>query len=323
MFRYKRLMFGISCAPELFQKIMEHILIKCDGTVNFINDIIIFGCNEDEHDRRLQNTLKTLKDNNVLLNHDKCVYKVNKIEFLGHELSAQGVIPLKKYINNIQTFRAPNTIEELQSFLGLVNFVNKWIPNYATLIEPLRKLLRLKLAKNATIKKVWLKEQDEAFTELKESLSSIKTLGYYDPQDRTQVLADASPVALGSVLVQINSQGPRIIAYGNKSLNQVERRYCQTEKEALALVWAVEHFNIYLYGMKQFEFISDHKPLEIIFGQNSKPCARIERWVLRLQAYNYKIIYKPGKANIADPLSRLCANDNNANNTDLEEIIIA
>jgi len=113
-------------------------------------------------------------------------------------------------------------------------------------------------------------------------------------------------VGLGTVLVQINAEGPRIIAYGNKSLTDCEKRYCQTEKEALALVWAIEHFKIYLYGKKDFKLISDHKPLETIFGKKSKPCARIERWVLRLQAYDYKIIYWPGKNNIADPLSRLC-----------------
>ena len=109
------------------------------------------------------------------------------------------------------------------------------------------------------------------------------------------------------MLIQHDSKGPRIIAYGNKSLTECEKRYCQTEKEALALVWAVEHFDIYLYG-KQFELISDHKPLEIIFGPNSKPCARIERWVLRLQSYNYKVVYRPGKNNIADPISRLSTN---------------
>ena len=86
------------------------------------------------------------------------------------------------------------------------------------------------------------------------------------------------------VLIQYDKTRPRVIAYGNKSLTDCEKRYCQTEKEALALVWTVEHFNIYLYGKDSFELISDHKPLEVIFGINSKPCARIERWVLRLQS---------------------------------------
>lgn len=116
-------------------------------------------------------------------------------------------------------------------------------------------------------------------------------LGYYDPVDRTQVIVDASPMGLGAVLLQFDLKGPRIIAYGNKSLTDPEKRYCQTEEEALALVWAVKHFKIYLYRKDSFELVTDHKPLEVIFGPRSRLCARNERWVLRLQSFNYKIIY--------------------------------
>ncbi|CAK1599301.1 unnamed protein product [Parnassius mnemosyne] len=303
--QYKRLMFGISCAPEHFQKIMEKMLLPCEGVVNFIDDIVVFGRDKKEHDTRLQHVLTVLKDNNVLLNKNKCIFNAKSIQFMGHELSQSGIKPLDKYIKAIETFRPPETIEEIQSFLGLINYVGKWIPNLSTLTEPIRQLLRKKMHKNANIITFWKKEHSTAFDELKNCLSKIPTLGYYDPNDRTQVIADASPVGLGAVLIQYDDNGPRIIAFGNKSLTDIEKRYCQIEKEALALVWAIEHFHMYLYG-KKFELITDHKPLEVIFGTRSKPCARIERWVLRLQAYDYKVIYKPGKSNIADPLSRLC-----------------
>lgn len=305
LFRYKRLMFGISCAPEMFQKILEKMLLGCECTFNFIDDIIVYGATEQEHDERLSKVQKVLEENNVLLNKDKCVYKTKRIEFLGHELTEYGIRPLAKYLTSVKTSRRPNTIEEVQSFLGLVNFVGKWIPNLATLTDPLRELLRLGLGKSASVEKFWTSKQNEAFEALKHILANIRSLGYYNPSDKTQVIADASPVGLGAVLVQIGEGGPRVIAYGHKALTDCEKRYCQTEKEALALVWAVEHFKIYLFG-KAFELISDHKPLETIFGRRSKPCARIERWVLRLQAYRYKVIYRPGKSNIADPISRLC-----------------
>ncbi|KAK9732007.1 RNase H-like domain found in reverse transcriptase [Popillia japonica] len=192
-----------------------------------------------------------------------------------------GIKPLGKYVEVIRSSLKPVTVEKVQSFLGLINSVGKWIPNLATDL------------------------QDNAFQGLKESLSRMRTLGYYNALDRTEVVADASPVGLGAVLIQINQDGPRVIAYGNKSLTHCEKRYCQTEKEALALVWAVERFKIYLLG-EEFELISDHKPLDTIFETKSKPCARIERWVLRPPAYKYKIIYRPGRTNIAESLSRLC-----------------
>lgn len=305
LYRYKRLMFGVTCAPELFQKILEKMLIKCEGVINFIDDILIWGSTEEEHDLRVAKVLEVLKENNVVLNEAKCVYKAGKVNFLGHELSSEGVKPLQKYIRSISEFREPKTIEELQSFLGLVNYINKWIPNLATSTEPLKELLRKKLGKKASIEEHWTQRQDQAFKKLKNSLTDIETLGYYDIKDKTQVIADASPVGLGAVLVQTDVNGPRIIAYGNRTLTECERKYSQTEKEALALVWAIEHFNTFLFG-KEFDLITDHKPLEFLFSPKSKPCARVERWVLRLQAYRYNVKYKPGKSNIADPLSRLC-----------------
>lgn len=304
LYRYKRLMFGISCAPEIFQKVLERMLLGCDGVLNFIDDILVYGKDLEEHDRRLEKVMQVLKENNVVLRDDKCLYRVNKVNFLGHELSAEGVKPLQKYVSTIQNFRSPVNVGEIQSFLGLVNYVGKWIPDLATITEPLKELLRNKNAKNSDIQEEWGQKQEDAFNHLKTVLTNVANLGYYNVNDRTVVIADASPVGLGAVLVQVDNKGPRIIAYGHKTLTECERRYCQTEKEALALVWAVEHFHIFLYG-KDFELITDHKPLEVIFGPKSKSCARIERWILRLQSYRYKVIYKPGKANIADPLSRL------------------
>lgn len=304
LYRYKRLMFGISCAPELFQKIVEKMLIQCEGVINFIDDILVYGRTEEEHDERLGKVLEVLKQNNVLLNENKCIYKVPKVSFLGHELTPEGARPLDKYIKSIENFRVPKTIEELQSFLGLTNYINKWIPNFATETEPLKELLRKKLGRNSSLEQYWTKVHDESFQKLKALLTNIQTLGYYDVNDKTEVIADASPVGLGAVLVQYDNNGPRIIAYGNRTLTDCERRYSQTEKEALAMVWAIEHFNVFLFG-KQFDLITDHKPLEILFGPKSKPCARIERWVLRLMAYRYNIKYRSGKSNIADSLSRL------------------
>ncbi|KXJ77544.1 hypothetical protein RP20_CCG007238 [Aedes albopictus] len=141
-------------------------------------------------------------------------------------------------------------------------------------------------------------------------IGNVQQLYFFDNNLRTRLVADASPVALGAVLLQFEGptdEQPRPIAYASKSLTATERRYCQTEKEALALVWSVERFAIYLYG-RTFELETDHKPLEAIFQPTSRPCARVERWVLRLQSFSFVVKYRKGSTNIADPLSRLVEN---------------
>lgn len=118
-------------------------------------------------------------------------------------------------------------------------------------------------------------------------------------------------MGLGSILIQFDEKNePRIIAYASKSLTQVEQKYYQTEREALAIVWAIEKFHYYLYGRK-FELITDCKVLERLYAPTSKPCLRMERWVLRMQAYQFRVIHRPGKSNLADPLSRLAVVTNN------------
>lgn len=306
LFRYTRLMFGISCAPEIFQKLVEQMLAGCEGCMNFIDDIVVYGTSKEQHDKRLNKVVETLRNWNVTLNMDKCVVGVDKIRFLGHELSQDGIRPTHDKVESVKQFRPPRNADELRSFLGLVNYVGRFIPDLATITYDLRILMRREE------KFVWGGKQQIAFDELKSRLSSETVLGYFNVANRTQIIADASPVGLGAILIQICDGQPRIISYASKSLTLAEQRYCQTEKEALALVWAVEKFHFYIFG-KEFDLISDHKPLEVIFGIKSKPCARIERWVMRLQSYQYKVIYKPGKSNIADPLSRLYVQPNIAN----------
>lgn len=133
LYRYKRLNFGICCAPEMFQKIMESMLVECEGCVNFIDDIIVYGDSVEKHDENLQFVKAVLKSNGVKLNEDKCCYAVNKLEFLGYELSSSGIRPSKTKIETVQNFRRPTSSEEVQSFLGLVNFVGcRFLPNLAT-----------------------------------------------------------------------------------------------------------------------------------------------------------------------------------------------
>lgn len=128
---------------------------------------------------------------------------------------------------------------------------------------------------------------------------------YFDPQFKTELVADASPVGLGAILTQVSvNQDRNVIAYASRSLTDCESRYSQTEREGLATVWGVEHFHLYLHG-STFQIITDHKPLETIFNKSTcKATARLERLQLRLQPYKFKVVYRPGAGNPADYMSR-------------------
>ena len=297
-YRYKRLIMGISCAPEMYQKCIQQIIQDCEGAHNIQDDIIVHGSSQEEHDIRLRNVLSVLRDKGLTVNANKCELNMSHLVFMGHVLSARGIGPAMVKVKAVVEAREPETVSELKSFLGLVTFSSRYIPNFSTVSEPLRKLLR----KNELF--VWGDNQRTAFEKLKTLLSQADTLGYYDINAPTQVIADASPVGLGGVLVQKQGEEFRVISYASRSLSDVECRYSQTEKEALALVWVCERFHPYLYGVK-FELLTDHKPLEFIYSPRSKPSARIERWVLRLQPYQYSVRYIKGDSNIADSLSRL------------------
>lgn len=299
LYRYKRLMFGISSAPEMYQHIIQQTLQGCEGVRNISDDIIVHGQTVAEHNTRLSKVMDILREKGLTLNREKCVFKMSHLVFMGHVLSAKGIGPADEKIKAITEAREPQNPSEVRSFLGLVQFCARYICDYSTLVEPLRRLTRLNTRFD------WGAEQAQAFKKLKQELASAETLAYFDSSKKTHIIADASPFGLGAVLVQGETGDERIVSYASKALTDVERRYSQTEREALAVVWACERFHVYLYGI-DFTIWTDHKPLETIYSKKSyKPSARIERWVLRLQPYNFQVQYIPGKKNIADSLSRL------------------
>lgn len=322
LMRFKRLMFGINCAPEIFQRIMTEMLEDIEGVIVYIDDVVVSGRTKEEHDQRLQQVLEVLERNNAMLNKSKCVVGVEKLEILGFEVSASGISPSEEKISAIKSFRLPSSKEEVRSFLGLINFVGQFIPNLSTRTEPLRKFLRGEV-------EIFGEEQRSSFDDLRlELCNNIRQLGFFDPKDVTEVYVDASPVGLGAVLVQrerINNVA-RIICFASKGLTAAERVYPQTQREALAVVWAVEKFYLYLFGMR-FTIFTDHKTLEYIYGgkyrDGKRACSRAEGWALRLQPYDFDIKYIPGSSNISDILSRLVSEPGKPFDEDSEHFLFA
>lgn len=271
--RYKRLIFGVNCAAEIFQDALSTALHGINGVKNVWDDIIVFGSTQEEHDNNLRKTLDRLRERGITLNKKKCKFNQESLTFFGHIFSKEGIQADPTKIEAIVKMPAPEDATAVRSFLGMTNYVSRFIPDYADLTAPLRVLTK------HDVKFKWQKAHEDAFQLIKTQLTDSKSrvMTYFDPKRRTAVITDASPVGISAIL----EQEGKVVCYASRSLTEVETRYSQTEREGLAIVWACEYLNVYLYGA-EFDLITDHRPLEVIFNNPcSKPPARIARWSIR------------------------------------------
>ena len=293
--RYKRLMFGINAASEIFQNAIEEILTGLPGCKNISDDVIVFGATTAEHDQNLYGVLTRLQQHDVRLNKEKCSFSKSEVTFYGHIFSSEGLRADPEKIEAITNMSVPENVSEVKSLLGMAQYVSRYIPEYATITAPLRALTK----KDTPWQ--WSDKQQHAFDKLKDSLTKSHVMSYFNPDQETKVIVDASPVGLAGLL----AQDGKVISYASRALSDVESRYSQTEREMLAIVWALEHFHLYLYG-SEFTIMTDHKPLLGIFNSHKPTSARMDRWKLRLMPYNCHLVYRPGKdaENPADFMSR-------------------
>lgn len=303
--RFKRLPFGVNTGPEVFQRLMEGILRKCRGCIIYIDDILVYAQGIKELRERVEEVKATLRSNNLTLNEEKCQYDRNETEFLGYKISQEGLRPADDKVQAVNDFRRPKSASELRSFLGLVTYISQFIKDFSTKTEPLRQLMK------KASKWEWGQHQEAAFELLKHEVKeNIEAQGFFKSGAPTKLFTDASKVGLGAVLVQEQEDGhDQVVAYASKSLTETEQRYAQTEREAMAVMWAVEKFHYYLLG-SFFTVFTDHQALEYLYKgkyrDGKRAITRAEGWALRLEAYNFDIKYIKGSSNIADLLSRLC-----------------
>lgn len=301
-FEFIRMPFGLKNAPATFQRLMDSVLRKHLGIRCFVymDDIIIFSTSLKEHIKDITMVLQTLREANLKIQCDKSEFLRKEVEFLGHVVTTEGVKPNPRKIEAVANWPMPKTPKELKSFLGTVSYYRRFIPSFATIAKPLTSQLR---GKSKIIDYETLDFQN-AFKKLKEIMTTDLMLAYPDFDKPFILTTDASNIAIGAVLSQLEEGKERPIAYLSRTLSKAEENYSATAKELLAIYFAAKRFRPYLYG-RPFTIYTDHEPLTKEL-KLTDATGRVTRQRLYLEQYDFKIIYKKGKQNVvADGLSRI------------------
>ena len=296
---FNRMPFGLKNAPATFQRLMDRVLTGLQGIELFVymDDIVIYATSLEEHAYKLKKLLARLKTAGLSLQPEKCQFLRHDIAYLGHIITEKGVLPDPRKLQAVRNFPIPQRRKNIKQFLGLVGYYRRFISDFAKISKPLTQLLK------KDISFLWGPEQQKAFETLRDKLCSEPLLQYPDFNKPFVVTTDASDFALGAVLSQGQIGRDLPIAYASRTLDKAETNYSTTEKELLAIVFAVKHFRPYLYGHK-FTLVTDHRPLLWLNGLKD-PVSRLARSKIKLTKFDYDIVYKRGIANSnADALSR-------------------
>lgn len=304
-FRFKRMPFGAVNAPSHFQYIMRSIFGDLSYVFIFIDDILIFSSSLEEHLIHLETIFKRLNEYNMKLAFKKCQFLKSEINYLGHTLKNDGsyTIPIQKK-HLMSSVSLPHTYGELESFIGLINYYSKFVPNFSTLIAPLLKLKKETLNPKKSTKLSWTPNLVQTFEEIKNCIVNHTPLAMPDISKQFCVETDASDTGVGAVLLQNDTP----VMYSSRVFTSAEAKYSTYEKELLAIIFALKKFRDCLIG-KKFILRTDHKPLKWLRNQQLEGSSRISRWSLYLMAYEFDIEHIKGVLNnVADHLSRQSCN---------------
>ena len=253
LFKVNRLPFGVASSPALWQRTIDSTLTNFPGVCCFVDDILVAAKTESEHLNRLRAVFKRLHENDVRIKPEKCVFITKEISYLGFKITDKGLFKTDEKIRAIKESPAPTNVSEVRSFLGLVTFYSKFVPNLATMAAPIYQLTR----KNVPFD--WNEECQKALQSLKQELISNRFLTYFNPKLPLVVACDASPVGQGAVLAHKMPSGEeKPIAYASRTLSNSKRNYSQIDKESLAIIYAVKHFHFFLYGKDRFTRTINH-----------------------------------------------------------------
>ena len=304
LFRYTRLPFGIASAPGIFQRVIESLFQGINGVVVYLDDILITGESDETHLKALDEVLSRLDRAGLRVKRSKYAFMRPSVTYLGHKIDSEGLHTLPERVRAVEEAPAPKSVSGLKSYLGMLTYYSKFLPNLSTTLHALYTLLRKDVHWN------WGPAEAEAFVASKKSLTSSGCLTHFDSSLPLTLACDASSYGLGAVLSHKMANGEeRPIAYASRTLTPSERNYSQLEKEGLACIFGIKKFHDYVFG-RAFELVTDHKPLLGLLqadrATSQQASSRIKRWSLFLSNYEYRLVFRNTKEHAnADALSRL------------------
>jgi hypothetical protein len=294
LYEFLVMSFWLTNAPAYFMYLMNSVFMpKLDKfVVVFIDDILVYSKNEEEHAGHLHVVLQHLQEHRLYAKLSKCDFWPKEIKFLGHTISQAGIAVDPDKVQEVMNWKPPTTVRQIRSFLGLAGYYRRFIPDFYRIVKPITELLK----KEA--KFVWGQKCEDAFHALRQHLTIAPVLAQLDNKP-FNVYCDASGTGLGCVLMQDN----RVIAYASRALRPHEQNYPTHDLELEVVVHALKMWRHYLMET-HFNIFTDHKSLKYIFT-HANLNMRQRRWLELIKDYDLEVHYHPGKANVvADALSR-------------------
>lgn len=307
VFEWCGMVMGFKNGPMIFQRIMNEILCekRGNGIEIYLDDVIIHTKTMEDHEKLVKWVLNKFKENNLKVNKKKIQYGSEEVKLLGLTINGKEKIPLEQKKDEALEYPVPTNFTELRRYLGLIGWFRDFIPNFSTLASDLFECIKQK-------KFIWKEKENNAFIKLKEALTNAKNLKLPEYNKEFILQTDASNTGIGAVLLQKNEEGALMpIQWASKKLTETEKKYTITEKEMLAIKWGIDKFSYQLKGRK-FHLITDHQALQHIRTKNEYNNSRVNRWIEKIQEFDFSVEYKKGKELILpDALSRLYENEQN------------
>ena len=291
---------GLANAVPTSQRLMQRGLegLTPNKCLVYLNDVLIVGSTFEDHLQNLKEVLQATKVAGLKLKPSKCFFAQRNVKYLGFIVSNEGLSPEPEKLKAIKEYPQPKDITELRRFFGLASYYRRFVSGFSEIVAPLHKLMQ----KDA--KFIWNFHCDDAFQKLKEQLRTSPVLAFPNLEGQFVLYTDASNVGIGTVLAQRSPVGEeRVISYASKGFCSAEKNWTTTEKEAFAIVWALQYFHAYLYGVKVIVY-SDHKALNWLRNFRN-PNGKLARWILKLEQHDYEVIHRPSSLmGHVDALSR-------------------